>query len=118
MKKYISLFAFIIIQSCSSGDDSANSSKSNLEVLSDHPTDQMITSRSVCMSCHHMTENTRGPSISDISVRHKNTDINKLVAIVKEGRQPGELTWGSTPMPPSFLPEEEIKEVIEWMLKQ
>ena len=118
VKKYIALFALILIQSCSSGDDSTDSSQLNLDVSNIPPTEQMLASRSTCMSCHQLTAKTLGPSIEDISMKHKNTDINRLVAIVKAGRQPGELTWGNTPMPPSFLPEEEIKKVIEWMLRQ
>ena len=118
MKKYIALFALIFIQGCSSGDDSTNSSQLDLDVYTIPPTEQMLAFRSICMSCHQLTAKTLGPSIEDISAKHKNTDINRLVATVKAGRQPGELTWGNTPMPPSFLPEEEIKNVIEWMLGQ
>lgn len=118
MKKHITLFVLVLIQSCSSGDDSTNSSQLNLDVSNIPPTEQMLVSRSTCMGCHQLTVTTLGPSIEDISMKHKNTDINRLVATVKSGRQPGELTWGNAPMPPSFLPEEEIKKVIEWMLRQ
>ena len=51
-------------------------------------------------------------------MKHKNTDINELVATVKAGRGPGELTWGYISKQPSQLSKEEIKQVIEWMLMQ
>ena len=70
------------------------------------------------MGCHQMSVNTIGPSIKELSVKYKASDIIRLVATVKAGRTQDELTWGNAPMPPSFLSEEVIQEVIEWMLIQ
>lgn len=108
----------LILTGCGENDDSANSSQLDIDASSTPPTEQMLANRSICMSCHQLTVKALGPSIKDISAKHKNTDINKLVATVKAGREPGELTWGNTPMPPSYLSKEQIKEAIEWMLKQ
>ncbi len=71
-----------------------------------------------CMACHQLSASMLGPSIEDISAKYNNTDINRLITTVKKGKEIDELTWGSIPMPPSFLSEEDIKKVIEWMLTQ
>ena len=110
--------ALLILSGCGENSDSPDSSKLDIEASTTPPTEQMLANRSMCMNCHQLTVNTLGPSIKDISMKHKNTDINKLVATVKAGRGPGELTWGYISKQPSQLPKEEIKQVIEWMLMQ
>jgi len=110
--------ALLILSGCGENSDSPDSSKLDIEASTTPPTEQMLANRSMCMNCHQLTVNALGPSIKDISMKHKNTDINKLVATAKAGRGPGELTWGYTSKPPSHLPKEEIKQVIEWMLRQ
>ncbi|MCP4232400.1 MAG: c-type cytochrome [Aestuariibacter sp.] len=80
--------------------------------------DQMTAAKSGCAGCHQMAMKTVGPSIKDIAAKYTSADINGLVAIVKSGKQPGDLIWGSIPMPASPAPEADIKKVVEWMLSQ
>ena len=110
--------AILILSGCGENSDSPDSSKLDIEASTTPPTEQMLANRHICMRCHQLTGNALGPSIKDISMEHKNTDINKLVATVKAGRGPGELTWGYISKQPSQLSNEEIKQVIEWMLRQ
>jgi cytochrome c551/c552 len=110
--------ALLILSGCPENSGSPDSSKLDNEASTTPPTEQMLANRHKCMSCHQLTANALGPSIKDISMKHKNTDINELVATVKAGRGPGELTWGYISKQPSQLSKEEIKQVIEWMLMQ
>lgn len=112
------LFPLLLLYGCSGDSESANSSNLDLDVSLPPPTEHMLEMRSICMACHQLSVRTLAPSIEDISAKYKNTDIDRLVATVKAGRQFGELTWGNAPMPPSFLPEKDIEEVIKWMLTQ
>lgn len=112
-------FAFIIITLISCGGSSDNNSLKSEPKIPVHPdTPQAIAMRAVCMGCHQMDVQTIGPSIKDLSAKYKASDISRLVATVKAGRSPGELTWGNNPKPESYLPEEDIQKVIEWMLTQ
>ena len=111
-------FLFMTLTGCGESSDSTDSPQSNSDVPSQPSTDQAMAMRSVCMGCHQMSVKTLGPSIKELSAKYKASDINRLVATVKAGRSQDELTWGDAPMPPSFLPEEVIQEVIEWMLTQ
>ncbi len=78
--------------------------------------DQMTAMGSGCLGCHQMEIKTVGPAIKDIAKKHKSTDIEQLVAIVKKGKSGDELSWGTIPMPPNNVPEENIRKVISWML--
>lgn len=78
--------------------------------------DQMAAMSSGCLGCHQMDIKTVGPAIKDIAKKHKGTDIEKLVAIVKKGKSGDELTWGTIPMPPNNVPEENIRKAVTWML--
>ena len=103
---------------CGGSSDNADSLQPDPEIKLQPTTDQDIAMRSVCMACHQIRNTTLGPSIEDISRKYKVSDIKRLAATVKAGKTFDELTWGDTPMPPSFLPEEEIQKVIKWMLTQ
>lgn len=79
--------------------------------------DKMTAMRSGCMGCHQPDKATVGPAISDIAARFKSAEnIDELVAIVRKGKGPGELTWGKIPMPASQAAEADVKKVVEWML--
>ena len=80
--------------------------------------DQMTAMRSGCMGCHQPDKATVGPAIKDIAAKHKGGDVDALVAIVKRGRGADELSWGTTPMPASPVPEADVRTVIVWMLTQ
>jgi cytochrome c551/c552 len=109
---------FMVLTGCVEGGDGADSSRPASDTPDQSATDQAIPMRSVCLGCHQMNARTAGPSIKELSAKYKTSDISRLVATVKAGRTQDELTWGNTPMPPSFLPEEEIQKAIEWMLTQ
>ena len=111
-------FLFMALTGCGESSDSTDSLQSNSDIPRQSSSDQAIAMRPVCMACHQMSVNAHGPSIKELSVKYKASDISRLVATVKAGRTQDELIWGSTPMPPSFLPKEVIQEIIEWMLTQ
>jgi cytochrome c len=81
--------------------------------------DKGVAMRSGCMGCHQPDKATVGPAIRDIAAKFgPDADIDTLVAIVKNGKKPDQLTWGKIPMPPSPAPENDVRTVINWMLSQ
>jgi len=116
--KYLLIILILLLSSCDGDNENNNKSNSNFNLSPPPETDQLIAMRSICMGCHQMTIKTRGPSIKDISKKYKPSDIKRLVETVREGSTGENLIWGTQPMPPSYLSEEDIKKVIEWMLAQ
>ncbi len=78
---------------------------------------QMTAMKAGCMGCHQPDRATVGPAMKDIAAKFKDgADVDALVALVKAGKPASDLTWGSTPMPPSPAPEADVRVVVEWML--
>lgn len=67
-----------------------------------------------CSACHHPTNKTVGPAVTDLKGRYKPSDLDELVAKVKKG---GSGVWGEIMMPPQgHVPEAEIKAIVAWFL--
>jgi cytochrome c551/c552 len=108
------LLAVLLLNACEKDNTSplrGNEEESDL-------TGNLLQLKAQCMACHHMQENIEAPSIKRIAGKYSKNDINQLVEIVVNGKRRDQLIWGEVPKNPSFLPEEDIKKVIEWMLEQ
>jgi S-disulfanyl-L-cysteine oxidoreductase SoxD len=80
------------------------------------PAAQRLAERAGCLACHGAATRLVGPALAEIAARYR-TDSgaqSRLVAKVQAGRQ-GE--WGSVPMPPQGLPEEELRTLVSWILQ-
>ncbi|NPA33074.1 MAG: c-type cytochrome [Aquificae bacterium] len=66
-----------------------------------------------CPHCHDMRRKLLGPSFYDISKRYTEKDVDKLVRSILEGSSG---RWGSVPMPPQKLSEEEAKAIARWII--
>jgi cytochrome c len=78
--------------------------------------DQATATKSGCMACHKADAKLVGPSFKDIAGKYAGQAgiVDKLAATVKAGSPGG--NWGSTAMPASPAPIEDVKTVITWML--
>jgi len=70
-----------------------------------------------CLACHAVDKKIVGPAYKDVAAKYKGQDVlAKLVKKVKDG---GKDVWGPVPMPPNAaVSEEDIKTIVEWVLKQ
>lgn len=69
-----------------------------------------------CLACHQTDKKLVGPAYKDIAKKYKGQDMKaKLAEKVKKG---GSGVWGPIPMPPNpAVPDKDIKELVEWILK-
>lgn len=74
--------------------------------------------RIACTKCHKKNENQLGPSIKAIAEKYDYNDVEKLVSVVKYGRERGELKWGRAAKPASEESEQNIRLAINWMLNR
>lgn len=70
-----------------------------------------------CLACHQVDKKAIGPAYKDIARKYKGQAgmQAKLAEKVKKG---GVGVWGKVPMPPNAaVPDKDIKELVEWILK-
>ncbi len=68
-----------------------------------------------CFACHDIEKKKVGPSYVEVARRYKDDPeaVNKLVKSILKGSMG---KWGSIPMSPQPVSEEEAKELAEWIL--
>jgi len=78
--------------------------------------DEALARKHNCLACHQIDKKLVGPSYKDIAKKYKGQKVQaKLEQKVKKG---GSGAWGPVPMPPNAaVPEKDIHELVEWILK-
>jgi len=80
---------------------------------------QALAQKSGCLACHSLDKKVLGPSYKDVAAKYKGQkDAEaKLIEKVKKG---GSGVWGPIPMPANSpqVKDEDIKTIVEWVLKQ
>ncbi len=68
-----------------------------------------------CMACHDMKAKKVGPSYTDVAKKYagRMDAVDYLAGKIKKGSV-GE--WGSVPMPPQNVTEQEAKDLAQWIL--
>ena len=68
-----------------------------------------------CLACHAVDKKLVGPSYVDISKKYKgNKDAEAM--LIKKVINGGGGVWGTIPMPPNPVKEDEAKLLVEWVL--
>lgn len=68
-----------------------------------------------CLACHSVDKKLVGPSYVDISKKYKgNKDAEAM--LMKKVINGGGGVWGTIPMPPNPVKEDESKILVEWIL--
>ena len=78
--------------------------------------DEALAKKHNCLACHTTDKKLVGPSYKDVAKKYKGQNVAaKLQEKVKKG---GQGVWGPVPMPPNpAVPDKDIKELVEWILK-
>ena len=82
-----------------------------------------LAGKNNCLTCHQVNlsrgevPTTLGPSFQQIAVRYRGdkTAPDKLVKKILAG---GNGQWGTNNMPPQFVPDDEAKALVRWILKR
>jgi cytochrome c len=69
-----------------------------------------------CQACHALDKNLSGPSLRAIAKRYASdpTAIEALEAKILNGSIG---VWGPIPMPPSHVPAQDLRKLINWILQ-
>lgn len=69
-----------------------------------------------CIACHAVDKKVLGPALKDVAVKYRNDSAAeaKLVAKIKAG---GSGVWGTMPMPPQNLKDDEAHAVAKLILQ-
>lgn len=68
-----------------------------------------------CLACHAVDKKLVGPSYQDVAKKYKG-DKAAEAALVKKVISGGGGVWGTIPMPPNPVKEDEAKLLVEWIL--
>jgi cytochrome c len=68
-----------------------------------------------CQSCHQMQKSLAGPALRDIAKKYASdpSAIDELEASIRNGSSGA---WGQNPMPPTDVPDADLKTLVEWIL--
>ena len=68
-----------------------------------------------CLACHAIDKKLVGPSYTEVSKKYKgNKDAEAM--LIKKVINGGGGVWGTIPMPPNPVKEDESKVLVEWIL--
>jgi cytochrome c len=70
-----------------------------------------------CQACHAVDKKLVGPAYKDVAAKYAGDAAApaKLGQKIKNG---GSGVWGAIPMPPSNVPDADLKTLVEWILAQ
>ncbi|MEN3033996.1 MAG: c-type cytochrome [Aquificaceae bacterium] len=74
-----------------------------------------LASQKGCLACHDVNAKKVGPAFKDVAAKYAGItgSIDELAKSIKNG---GSGKWGSVPMPPQNVTEEEAKKLAEWIV--
>jgi cytochrome c len=79
---------------------------------------EALAQKSGCLACHSVQQKVLGPAYKDVAAKYKGdkTAEARLIEKVKKG---GSGVWGPIPMPANSpqVKDEDIKTIVEWVLK-
>ena len=68
-----------------------------------------------CLTCHMVDKKLVGPAFKDVAKKYKG-DAGAPAALAKKVIGGASGTWGSIPMPPNPVSQDEAKLLVEWVM--
>ncbi len=98
------------------GNEQKAESKPAMEPVAVSPEEaQSIIQQKGCLACHDVSNRKVGPSFKEIAAKYagQSDAVASLVTSITKGSTG---KWGSIPMPPQPLKQEEAQKVVSWIL--
>jgi len=79
---------------------------------------QELMNKATCNACHQIDRKAVGPAYKDVAKKYKG-DAKASAALFTKARNGGAGVWGPIPMPPnptSKISDDELKQLIGWIL--
>ena len=70
-----------------------------------------------CQACHAVARQLVGPAFKDIAAKYSG-DTEAPATLAQKVKSGGSGVWGATPMPPSDVPDADLKTLVAWILAQ
>ncbi len=74
-----------------------------------------LATKSNCMTCHQVEKRVVGPSFAEVAKKYKD-DASAEGRLIEKVKRGGSGAWGSIPMPPNALKDEDLKSLVKWVL--
>ena len=104
MKKFLMVIAAAIGVALAGGANAADAAKAKALAQSKN-----------CLACHAVDKKLVGPAYTEIAKKYKgNKDAEAM--LIKKVINGGGGVWGTIPMPPNPVKEDEAKLLVEWIL--
>jgi cytochrome c len=76
---------------------------------------QALAKSKNCFTCHSIDKKLVGPAYKDVAKKFK-SDPNAVAELSKKVINGSSGVWGSIPMPPNPVSQDEAKTLVEWIL--
>lgn len=73
--------------------------------------------RHLCLGCHAVDETRVGPAFQDVAT-HYRAQKDPVTHLVRSVQQGSAGKWGTTPMPPEIAPNDDLIDIVEWIMQQ
>ena len=104
MKKFLMVIAAAVGVALAGGANAADAAKAKALAQSKN-----------CLACHAVDKKLVGPAYTEISKKYKgNKDAEGM--LIKKVINGGGGVWGTIPMPPNPVKEDESKILVDWIL--
>jgi len=70
-----------------------------------------------CQGCHQVDKKVVGPSYKEVAAKYA-SDGSALAKLEQKVKSGGGGVWGAIPMPPTSVPDGDLKTLVEWILAQ
>jgi S-disulfanyl-L-cysteine oxidoreductase SoxD len=74
-----------------------------------------LARKSNCLACHQLDKRLVGPSFNEVGAKYQ-TDASAEARLTEKVRKGGSGVWGTTPMPPNAIGDEDIRTLVKWIL--
>jgi cytochrome c len=74
-----------------------------------------LATKNNCMTCHQVEKKVVGPSFAEVAKKYKD-DPAAEARLIEKVRRGGSGAWGSIPMPPNAVKDEDLKALVKWVL--
>ena len=75
----------------------------------------VLSQKSNCAACHRVDKKLIGPSFQEIAAKYR-ADANAESALAEKVKKGSGGIWGSIPMPPNAIRDEDIRALVKWVL--
>jgi cytochrome c len=79
--------------------------------------DEALAKAKACLACHAVDKKVVGPAFKDIAAKYKG-QADASAMLMEKVQKGGKGAWGTIPMPPNKLSNDEAQTLVMWVLSR